>query len=101
MMRLLKPLAVAAAILALTIPPVLAQVAPPPGPVVPRAPGPADLPAPKRPIPPQEKLIDGPVKKIDPAAQTVQVGWFLGLFSTTLEVTGETQIAVAGKKASL
>jgi Cu/Ag efflux protein CusF len=51
--------------------------------------------------PPQEKLIDGPVKKVDPMAKTVDVGWFLGLFNTTLEVTEDTRIAVEGAKASL
>ncbi len=103
MMRILKPLIVATAILALTVPAVMAQTAPmsPPTPAVPGAPGPADLPAPRTLIPPQEKLIEGPVKDVDPAAKTVQVGWFLGLLSTTLEVTGDTQIAVGGTKASL
>lgn len=101
MMHILRPLVVAAAILALTVPPVMAQVAPPPGAAAPGGSGPADLPAPKSPMPPQEKVIDGPVKKVDPAAKTVQVGWFLGLLSTTLEVTGDTQIAVGGTKASL
>jgi len=100
MMRILKPLVVAAAILALTVPPVMAQVAAPPGPAAPGAPGPSDMPAPKSPIPPQEKVI-GSVQKVDPAAKTLQVGWVLGLFSATLEVTGDTQIAVGGSKASL
>ncbi len=103
MMRILKPLIVAAAILALTVSAVMAQTAPmsPPAPAAPGAPGPADLPAPRTLIPPQEKLIQGPVKEVDPAAKTVQVGWFLGLFSTTLEVTGDTHIVVSGTKASL
>jgi Cu/Ag efflux protein CusF len=52
-------------------------------------------------MPPPEKVIDGPVKKIDPATRTVQVGWLLGLLSTTLEVTEDTRIAVGGTKASL
>ncbi len=98
MLHILKPLVVAAAILAVTGLPVMAQVAPPPGPA---APGAADLPAPKSPIPPEEKVMDGPVQKVDPAAKTVQVGWFLGLMSTTLEVTETTRIRVAGTKASL
>ncbi len=100
MMRGLKPLVVAAAILALAVPPVMAQVAPP-GPAAPGGSGAADLPPPRNPIPPPEKVIDGPVKKVDPAAKTVQVGWFLGLMSLTLEVTEATQIAVGGSKASL
>ena len=49
----------------------------------------------------QEKVIDGPVKKVDPIAKTVQVGWLFGLFSTTLEVTEGTQIAVEGATASI
>ena len=103
MKAILKPVVLAAAILASAVPPVMAQTAPisPPAPASPRAPGPADLPAPRTPSPPQEKLIDGSVKKVDPAAKTVQVGWFLGLFGTTLEVTGDTHIAVGGTKASL
>ncbi len=100
MTRRLKPLVLTAAILTLTVPPVMAQVAPPPGPAAPGGSGAADLPAPKSPIPPQEKVI-GSVQKVDPAAKTVQVGWLPGLFSTTLEVTGHTQIAVGGAKASL
>lgn len=51
---------------------------------------------------PPEKFIDGPVTDVDPVARTVDVGWFLGLFSTTLEVTDDTQIAVeGGAKGSL
>ena len=45
--------------------------------------------------------MEGPVKKVDPVAKTVQVGWFLGLLSTTLEVTEGTHIAVDGATASL
>ena len=100
MMRRLKPLVVAATILALTVPPVMAQVALPPGAAAPGGSGPADLAAPKSPMPPQEKVI-GSVQKVDPAAKTVQVEWLRGLFSTTLDVTGDTQIAVGGTKASL
>jgi hypothetical protein len=48
-----------------------------------------------------EKIVDGPVKKVDPASNTVEVGWMLGLFSTTLAVTGDTHIAVEGAKGSL
>ncbi len=50
---------------------------------------------------PQEKQVQGPVKKVDPIAKTVQVGWLFGLFRTTLAVTDDTQIAVGGTKASL
>jgi phosphoenolpyruvate-protein kinase (PTS system EI component) len=48
-----------------------------------------------------ERFIDGPVKDVDPVARTVDVGWFLGLFSTTLEVTHDTRIAVDGANGSL
>jgi len=44
------------------------------------------------------KVIDGPVKKVDPAAKTVKVGWLLGLLSTTLEVNDDTRIAVEGRR---
>jgi Cu/Ag efflux protein CusF len=47
------------------------------------------------------KVIDGPVKDVDPAAKTVKVGWLLGLLSTTLEVTDATHIAIEGEKGSL
>jgi Domain of unknown function (DUF5666) len=103
MMHILSPLVLAATILALTVPSVMAQTAPmpAPGPAAPGAPGLADPPAPRTPSPPQERLIDGPVKRVNPADNTVQVGWFLGLLSTTLEVTDDTQIAVDGMNASL
>ncbi len=103
MMRILKSLVVAAAILALTGPPVMAQVAPPPGPAAPGGSGSANPPTLKMlsPLQEQETIIDGPVQKVDPMAKTVQVGWFLGLMSTTLEVTETTRIRVAGTKASL
>ncbi len=103
MKRILRPLAFAAAVLLLTTIPAMAQTAPasPSGAVAPAAPGPADQPAARAPSVVQERLIDGPVKKVDPIAKTVQVGWFFGLLSTTLEVTDGTQIAVEGATASL
>jgi len=103
MKRILKPLVFAAAIVALTVPPAMAQTAPMPAqaPAPPGAPGPADLLEPRTASPPQERLVEGPVKKVDPAAKTVQVGWFLGFFRMTLEVTDDTYIAVEGMKASL
>ncbi len=88
------------AILALIVAPVMAQTMPAPPPA-PGAPGLGAPPAPRTPSPPVEKQVEGPVKKVDPAAKIVQVGWFLGLFRTTLEVTDDTQIAVDGMKASL
>jgi hypothetical protein len=51
--------------------------------------------------PPQEKVVDGPVKQVDPLAKTVRVGWLFGLLSTTLEVTEDTRIAVEGATGSL
>ncbi len=103
MMRILKPLVSAAAILVLVVPAAMAQTEPkpPPAPAPLGAPGTAAPPAPRMTSPSQGKLIDGPVKKVDPAAKTVQVGWFLGFFRTTLEVTDDTLIAVDGMKASL
>ncbi len=103
MKRILTSLVSAAAILLLIALPAMAQTAPapPPGAVQPSASGPAGQPPAMAPSPPQEKQIDGPVKGVDPLAKTVKVGWFLGLFSTTLQVTDDTQIAVEGAKASL
>ena len=45
--------------------------------------------------------MDGPVKQVDPLGKTVSVGWLFGLFSTTLEVTEDTRIAVEGATGSL
>jgi len=103
MKRLLAPLVSAAALLLLSTFPAMAQTgsAPLTGSVAPAAPRPADQPAAKAPSVVQEKVIDGPVKKVDPIAKTVQVGWLFGLFSTTLEVTEGTQIAVEGATASI
>jgi hypothetical protein len=96
MKRSLYPLVSAAAILVFGISLAAAQTAPPPG-----APG-AGGPSPRMsPAPPVEKTVDGPVKKIDPASNTVQVGWLFGLLSTTLAVTEDTHIAVEGAKGSL
>jgi len=53
------------------------------------------------PRPPVEKSIDGPVKKVDSASNTVQVGWLFGLLSTTLAVTDDTNIAIEGAKGAL
>ncbi len=103
MRRLLIPLVASAAMLLLIVAPIMAQTmpAPAPGPAAPGAPGMESPPAPRAPSPPVEKLVDGPVKKVDPANKTVQVGWFLGLFRTTLEVTKDTRIGVDRGKGSL
>jgi osmotically-inducible protein OsmY len=103
MERILRPLVTAVAMLALAVPLATAQttLVPPPAPGGPRASGPTAVPSPRTPTPTQEKVVEGSVKKVDPLAQTVQVGWFLGLLSTTVEVTGDTAIASAdGKKTS-
>jgi Cu/Ag efflux protein CusF len=100
MKRILTPLVPAAAMLLLTPLPAMAQTAPAPPPAA-AAPGPAGQPTAEIPRVVQERLIDGPVKKVDPTAKTVQVGWFFGLLSTTLEVTEGTHIAVEGATASL
>jgi Cu/Ag efflux protein CusF len=85
MKTLLGPLATGAAILLLAVPLAQAQT-----PSTQSAPSLLDA-----------KLIDGPVKSVDPAAKTVQVGWLFGLLSTTLEVNDDTTIAVDGMKSSL
>lgn len=52
-------------------------------------------------MPAIEKVIEGPVKAVDPVKKTVRVGWFLGLMSTTLDVTDDTHIAIDGTTGSL
>ncbi len=76
----------------------MAQMAPTPPP---KPAPPAAAPMTPSPLPPQEKTIDGPVKGVDPIEKTVKVGWFMGLFSTTLHVDDNTQIAAQGSKLSL
>ncbi len=96
-------LVLAAAILAFAVSVAWAQTAPT-SPSIPTAPGARGAQGAQPPMnasPPQEKLVDGPVKQIDPLAKTISVGWLLGLFSTTLEVTDHTRIAVDGSAGSL
>lgn len=102
MKHLAKALALAVAGLALTISFAMAQTAPNPS-GAPKAPPESGLtPAPSAtPNVPMTKVIDGPVKDVDPATKTVKVGWLFGLLSTTLEVTDDTHIAVEGEKGSL
>jgi Cu/Ag efflux protein CusF len=51
---------------------------------------------------PQEREVEGTVRKVDPAAQTVAVSsGILGLFGTTLQVSDQTQILVEGRQSSL
>ena len=102
MKHLVKSLALAVAGLALTVSVAVAQTAPKPS-GAPSAPAESGL-KPARSEAPNvsmTKVIDGPVKNVDPAAKTVKVGWLLGLLSTTLEVNDDTRIAVEGEKGSL
>ena len=47
-------------------------------------------------------MLEGSVKKIDPAAGTVQVSWGpSGGLGRTLEVTGDTKIQVEGRQGTL
>ena len=93
-------LVLAGAILAFAVSVAGAQTAPTPS-SPPTAPGAQGAPPPMTASPPQEKLVDGPVKDVDPLAKTISVGWLLGIFSTTLEVTEDTRIAVEGTAGSL
>ena len=93
----------AGAILLLAVSGAWAQTAPT-APSTPAAPGAPGLQAPPPPMtasPPQEKVMDGPVKQVDPLGKSLSVGWLFGLFSTTLEVTEDTRIAVEGATGSL
>ena len=105
MTHVLKILAAGACLVVLMAAAALAQTAPspqpPPAPTAPEAPGPSGPPARVPESLSKEKQVEGPVKKVDPAAKTVQVGWFLGLFRTTLELTDNTQIHAEGMKGSL
>jgi hypothetical protein len=76
-----------------------AQTTPPAStpPAAPRAASPPATPA----SPSEAKVMDGPVKHVDPLGKTVRLGWLFGLLSTTLEVTPETRIAVEGATGSL
>lgn len=86
MRHLAKVLALTVAGLALTAPFAMAQSAPAPS---------------AAPSVPLTKVVDGPVKDVDPAAKTVKIGWLFGFLSTTLDVTDATHIAIEGEKGSL
>jgi len=59
-------------------------------------------PAPAAPASPTPASLEGTVKKVDHNAKTVLVSSGLfGLFGRTLEVTGDTQIQVEGRQATL
>jgi hypothetical protein len=48
------------------------------------------------------RMIEGPVKKVDPGAGTLRVGSGpFGLFSRTVEVSTDTDIQMSGHRASL
>ncbi len=100
MRHILNRLVSAGAILACVVSLAGAQTAPT-SPSPPTTPGTLSGPPARSANIPQAKLVDGPVKQVDPLAKTVSVGWLFGLFSTTLEVTEETRIAVDGRAASL
>src|SRR5512144_333026 len=101
MKYLANPLALAVPVLALTISFAMAQTAPNPSGAPSAAESGLRQTSPAAPSLPMTKVIDGPVKDVDPAAKTVKVGWLLGLVSTTLEVTDDTHISVEGAKGSL
>lgn len=94
-----RRLVVTGAILLLAASAAWAQTTPP-SPSTPAASGTQGAP-PMTASPPEEKVMDGPVKQVDPLGKTLSVGWLFGLFSTTLEVTEETRIAVEGAAGSL
>jgi len=101
MRHLLNRLVVAGAILVLAGAVAWAQTAPP-APATPTTPRAAQgTPPPMSASPPQAKVMDGPVKQVDPQGKTISVGWLFGLLSTTLDVTEETRIAVEGATGSL
>lgn len=94
MVRFVSILTSTAVILAVTIVPALAQTQQPAPRPVPGAPAPAPEVKPKQ--------VEGTVKKVDPAAKTVEVSsGLLGILGATLEVTSETKIQVDGKQASI
>ena len=86
MRNLAKVLALTVTGLALTVSFAMAQSAPDPS---------------AAPSVPLTKVVDGPVKDVDPAAKTVKVGWLFGFLSTTLDVTEDTHITIEGEKGSL
>lgn len=101
MRHILNRVVLAGAILALAVSVAWAQTAPP-SPSTPAAPRAAQgTPPPMPASPPQAKVMDGPVKQVDPLGKTIAVGWLFGLLSTTLDVTEDTRIAVEGATGSL
>ncbi len=105
MRRMVIGAAFMVAMLAIAVQPAVAQTMPPS--VPPGAAGESNSPLAVQPqqqqtaSPPEAKLLDGPVKRVDPTSKAVEVGWFFGLFSTRLAVNDDTHIAVEGEKGSL
>ena len=69
-------------------------------------PAPAPAPAPDRPMSETQRpvigLVEGTVKKVDPAAGTLQISsGFFGLFGKTLRVGPDTQISIDGRDSNL
>jgi hypothetical protein len=69
-------------------------------------PTPTPVPAPDRPMSETKRpvigMVEGTVKKIDPAAGTLQIASGLfGLFGKTLQVGPDTQISIDGRDSSL
>jgi hypothetical protein len=89
--------------LAIAAGPVLAQTstqqpAPPRG----SAPGTGMTPAERSTMEHKEKSVEGPVAKVDPAAQTLKVSSGLfGLMGRTLEINDQTRIQVEGRQGTL
>ncbi len=95
-MRFLMVLALATAIVTLVVGPVTAQTQRPQ--VAPPVPGEPAAAAPEK----ATKEVQGTVKKVDPAAKSVQVSSGpVGVLGATLNVTDETKISVQGKEGSI
>jgi hypothetical protein len=97
MNRYVRTTMMAVALTSLAAGAALAQVPPP---------TPAPVPAPNRPTTgtsrPVMGMVEGTVKKVDPAAGTLQISSGLfGLFGKTLQVGPDTQISVDGRDSNL
>jgi Cu/Ag efflux protein CusF len=103
-MRIVTVLASVVALVALVVAPVMAQSQPPASSApATSAPAPSKAPATDKAVEKaKDKEVEGTVKKIDPAAKSVQVSsGLLGLFGATLEVNDQTKINVQGKDGAL
>jgi Cu/Ag efflux protein CusF len=90
MRRLLRVLMVVGVGVTMSAGPVLAQMRPPSTPE--QAPAQAG---------PVTRQFEGTVKKVDPAAGTLEVSRLLGLLGATIQVTPDTRIMVKGQDSSL